>query len=104
MASRLIPTVLNFTRGHTAAPPWTVSCGRSQNLWSERTHSSVALGTQGITIELGEQSTRRVLPTEEPDGDGELKLPKMRSLVIMILSNVLLQVSNLWWPGLAIAI
>ncbi|KAH9964517.1 major facilitator superfamily domain-containing protein [Russula dissimulans] len=91
MASRLIPTVLNFTRGHTAAPPWTVSCGRSQNLWSERTHSSVALGTQGITIELGEQSTRRVLPTEEPDGDGELKLPKMRSLVIMILSNVLLQ-------------
>ncbi|KAI0252669.1 major facilitator superfamily domain-containing protein, partial [Lactifluus subvellereus] len=43
------------------------------------------------TIELGEQSARSVLPAEEPDHDGELKLPKMRSLVIMIFTNVLLQ-------------
>jgi len=97
MASRLILTVSNFTRGHSAAPPWAQSRSRPQNSWPERTHSSVALGTQGVTTELSEQSSlaRRVLPAEEPDDDGELKLPKMRSLVIMILSNVLLQVSNL---------
>jgi hypothetical protein len=43
-------------------------------------------------MDLGEQSTRGVLLMEEPDDGCELKLPKMRSLIIMICTNVLLQV------------
>ncbi|KAI0271593.1 MFS general substrate transporter [Gloeopeniophorella convolvens] len=42
--------------------------------------------------ELSERSTvLDALPSVEPDDDGELKLPKMRSLVIMIFTNVMLQ-------------
>ena len=47
-------------------------------------------------MDLGEQSTRGVLLIEEPDDGCELKLPKMRSLIIMICTNVLLQVRRLW--------
>lgn len=54
----------------------------------------MVLGRQSsTTVEIGEQSAPGVLPTEEPDHDGELKLPKMRSLVIMIFTNGLLQVT-----------
>jgi hypothetical protein len=90
MVSRLVPTILSF--GHTTTPSWAESHSRPQNAWTSSTRSSVVSGRQGDTIELGDQSTRSVVPTEEPDDDGELKLPKMRSLVIMIFTNVLLQV------------
>lgn len=40
---------------------------------------------------------------EEPDDDCELKLPKMRSLIIMICTNVLLQVRRLWRRLMAIS-
>ena len=55
----------------------------------------MVLGTQGAAIELSEQNTHRARLMEEPDDDYELKLPKMRSLVIMICTNVLLQVGCL---------
>ena len=96
MASPLVPTVLNFTSDHiTAAPPRTESCIRPQILSSSSAHSSVVLATHDAAIELSEQSTQRARLMEEPDDDYELKLPKMRSLVIMICTNVLLQVSCL---------
>ena len=93
MASSLVPTVLNLTGDHTTVPPWTEPCSRLHNASSGSTHSSVLPGIQGAT---SEQSTREVLLMEEPDDDGELKLPKMRSLIIMICTNVLLQVRRLW--------
>jgi len=100
MASPLVPTVLNFTGDHTTVPPWTEPCSRLQNAssgtGSSDSHSSVVLGTQGAAMDLGEQSTRGVLLIEEPDDGCELKLPKMRSLIIMICTNVLLQVRRLW--------
>jgi len=56
----------------------------------------MVLGMQGAaTTELGEQRLQRSLLMEEPDDNYELKLPKMRSLVIMICTNVLLQVGLL---------
>ena len=65
----------------------------------------MVLGTQGGATELGEQSTRRaLLLMEEPDDDYELKLPKMRSLVIMICTNVLLQVGCFRWRVITIAL
>lgn len=96
MASSLVPTVLNFTNGHiTAAPPRTEPCIRPQILSSSSAHSLAVSGTQGAAIELSEQNTQRARLMEEPDDDYELKLPKMRSLVIMICTNVLLQVGCL---------
>ena len=94
MTSHLVPTVLNFTGNHiTAALPRTEPCTRPQNPSSSSTHSSIVPGTQSAAIELGEQSRQRALLTEEPDVDEhELKLPKMRSLVVMICANMLLQV------------
>jgi hypothetical protein len=47
-------------------------------------------------MNLDDQNTRGVLLMEEPGDDCELKLPKMRSLIIMICTNVLLQVCRLW--------
>ncbi|KAH9954796.1 hypothetical protein BC827DRAFT_1240858 [Russula dissimulans] len=99
MASRLVPTVLNFAGSRPVAHARTEPCGRPQHSCFGKTPSrpSVASGTQGPTLELqvGEQSTREVPLAEEPDDDMELKLPKLRSLVIMILTNFLLQVGNL---------
>jgi hypothetical protein len=101
MASCLVPTILNLAGSRPVAHVRTESCGRPQHSWFGGTPShgrpSVELGTQGPTPELqvGEQSTREVPLAEEPDDDMELKLPKMRSLVIMILANSLLQVGNL---------
>jgi len=85
MTSHLVPTVLNFTGNHiTAALPRTEPCIRPQYPPSSSTHSSIVPGMQ---------SSQRALLTEEPDdGEHELKLPKMRSLVIMICANMLLQV------------
>ena len=107
MASHLVPTVLNFnfTSDHiTAAPLRTEPCIRPQISSSSSIHTPMALGTQGATTELGEQSTQRALLMEEPNDDCELKLPKMRSLVIMICTNVLLQVGCLQWRVMTIAV
>jgi hypothetical protein len=93
MDPRLVPTILNFD--HTAVPSWTESYGRPQDSWPGNTRLSAVPERESDVIEPGEQSTRGVVPTREPDDDGELKLPKMRSLVIMICTNVLLQVSLL---------
>jgi hypothetical protein len=69
------------------------------------THSPIVLGTQGAaTTELGEQRPLRALLMEEPDDNYELKLPKMRSLVIMICTNMLLQVGCFWWRVISIAL
>ena len=87
MASPLVPTVLNFSNSHTVVPP-RVESYITPNPWAGSTRSSVTLGTQG-TIELGDQSTQQIHTGED---DGELKLPKMRSLAVMIFTNVLLQV------------
>ena len=94
MTSHLVPTVLNFTGNHiTPAPSQTEPYIRPQNPSFSGTHSSIVPSTQSSAIELGGQSTRSALLIEEPDDDEhELKLPKMRSLVIMICANVLLQV------------
>jgi len=92
MTSHLVPTVLNFTGNHiTAAPPRTEPWIRPQYPSSSNTHPSIVPGTQSAAIELGEQSRQRAPLTEELDDD-ELKLPKMRSLVIMICGDMLLQV------------
>ena len=65
----------------------------------------MVLGMQGAaTTELGEQSPQMALLMEEPDDNYELKLPKMRSLVIMICTNVLLQVGCFRWRVIAIAL
>jgi hypothetical protein len=105
MASPLVPTVLNFTSDHiTAAPPRRESSIRPQISSSSNTHSSIVLGTQdAATTELGEhwQSPQRALLMEEADDNYELKLPKMRSLVIMICTNVLLQVGCFRWHVIA---
>jgi hypothetical protein len=90
MDPRLVPTILSLN--HTAVPSWTEPYSRPQDPRSTRL--SAVPERQSDAIELGEQSTPRVVPTREPDGDGELKLPKMRSLVIMICTNVLIQVSS----------
>ncbi|KAI0005417.1 major facilitator superfamily domain-containing protein [Russula compacta] len=82
MASPLVPTVLNFSNSHTVAPP------RVEPYSTPNPSARSSLGTQGA-IELGEQSTQEILHTGEDDG--ELKLPKMRSLAVMISTNVLLQ-------------
>jgi hypothetical protein len=56
---------------------------------------------QGAAItELSEQSPQMSLLMEEPNY--ELKLPKMRSLVIMICTNVLLQVGCFRWRVITI--
>lgn len=86
MASPLVLAVLNFSNSRTVAPPRVES-------WA----GSTLLGTQGI-IELGEQRTQEILHTVEDDG--ELKLPKMRSLAVILFTNVLLQVCCLFgWLG-----
>ncbi|SRR6266851_83418 len=107
MTSHLVPTVLNFASSHTVttAPPWTEPCSRHglQNSSSSSSHLSVVLGTQGAASEVGEQSTRGALLVEEPDDNCELKLPKMRSLIIMICTNVLLQVCCLSWRAMTVS-
>jgi len=96
MISRLVPTILNFTGNDiTAAPPRTEPCICPQNPSSSSlsTHLSIVPGTQIAAIGLGEQSRQRAPLTEELDDDErELRLPKMRSLAIMMCANMLLQV------------
>lgn len=60
------------------------------------TRSFEAPETRG-GLEPSEQSLNALvrLTVEDPGDDGEFKLPKMRSLVIMLSTNVLLQVSSL---------
>ncbi|KAI0307521.1 major facilitator superfamily domain-containing protein [Multifurca ochricompacta] len=89
MTSKLVPTILNFS--HSAALPWPEPHNRPQNSLTSITRTSAQTEEQGETIELGRQNPRGVVPVEGPSDHGELKLPKMRSLVIMIFTNVLLQ-------------
>ena len=82
MSSYLVLNVLNFTGNHiTTAPPWTEPWIRPQNPSSGSTHSMTVPGTQ-----------RAPLTEVSNIDEHELKLPKMRSLVIMICANLLLQV------------
>ena len=82
MTSYLVLNVLNFSGNHTkTVPPWTEPWIRPQNPSSSSIHSVTVLGTQRAPL------------TKEPNIDEhELKLPKMRSLVIMICADLLLQV------------
>jgi hypothetical protein len=60
------------------------------------TRSSGVPETRG-RLESSEQNLNALarLTVESPGDDGEFKLPKIRSLVIMLFTNVLLQVGSL---------
>ena len=93
MTSHLVPTVLNFTGNHittasSRAEPWI----RPQYPSSSNTHSSIVPDTQSAAVELGEGKQRAPLTGSLDDDEHELKLPKMRSLVIVICADMLIQV------------
>ena len=94
MASRLVPTILNFS--HAVVPTRAESQRRPQSTPSGSARSFRAPETRG-GLELSEQNLNalEILTVEDPGDDGEFKLPKMRSLVIMLFANVLLQVGLL---------
>lgn len=90
MASRLVPTILNFD--HAVVPTWAESQSRLQCTPSGGARSFGAPETR-VGLEPSEQNSNALvtLTAEDPGDDGEFKLPKMRSLVIMLFTNVLLQ-------------
>ena len=94
MASPLVPTILSFN--HAEVPTWAESQSRPQSMPLGNVRSFRVPETQG-GLEPSEQSQNALvrLTVEDPGDDGEFKLPKMRSLVIMLSTNVLLQVSSL---------
>ncbi|KAH9075753.1 MFS general substrate transporter [Lactarius deliciosus] len=90
MTSRLVPTILNFD--HAVVPTWAESQSRLQGTQSGGARSFGAPETR-VGLEPSEQNSNALvtLTAEDPGDDGEFKLPKMRSLVIMLFTNVLLQ-------------
>lgn len=92
MASCIVPTVLNFNHPVVSARAESRSCPQSTPSGGAR--SSGAPETQ-VGLEPSEQNLNALamLNTEGPGDDGEFKLPKMRSLVIMLFNNVLIQTS-----------
>ncbi|KAN0138492.1 MFS general substrate transporter [Lactarius tabidus] len=87
MASPLVPTILNFNHAEISE-----SRSRPQSMHEGNTRSSGAPETRGV-LEPSEQNLNALarLTVEGPGDDGEFKLPKIRSLVIMLFTNVLLQ-------------
>jgi hypothetical protein len=89
MASRLVPTILNFnhpvvlTRAESRSRPQSTPSGNARSFGAPD------------GLEPSEQNLNVILTVEDPGDDGEFKLPKMRSLVIMLFTNVLLQVGLL---------
>jgi len=99
MASPLVPTILNFN--HADVPIHAESRSRPQSMPWGNAHSFRAPETRG-GLEPSEQSLNALvrLAVEDPGDDGEFKLPKMRSLVIMLFTNVLLQVDDVFYHRL----
>ena len=95
MASPLVPTILNFN--HTEVSAQAEPRSRLQSVYEGSTfaRSSRAPETPG-GLEPSEQNLNTLarLTVEGPGDDGEFKLPKIRSLAIMLFSNVLLQVGS----------
>ena len=94
MTSPLVPTILNFN--HADVPTQAESPSRPQSMPCGNAHSFGAPETRG-GLEPSEQNLNALvrLTVEDLGDDGEFKLPKMRSLVIMLFTNVLLQVGSL---------
>ena len=94
MASPLVPTILSFN--HAEVPTWAESQSRPQSMPLGSVRSFRMPETRG-GLEPSEPSLNALvrLTVEDPGDHGEFKLPKMRSLVIMLFTNVLLQVSSL---------
>lgn len=94
MASPLVPTILNFN--HAEVSSLAESRSRPQSMHEGSTRSSGAPETRG-GLEPSEQNLNALarLTVDGPGDDGEFKLPKIRSLVIMLFTNVLLQVGSL---------
>ena len=93
MTSHLVPTVLNFTGKHiSTAPSRTGPWIRPQYPSFSNTHSSIVPDTQSAAVELREGKQRAPLTGGLDDDEHEPKLPKMRSLVIVICADMLIQV------------
>ena len=96
MASPLVPTILNFNHAGVSAQAEPRSRLQSVHEGSTLARSSGVPETRGV-LEPIEQNLNALarLTVESPGDDGEFKLPKIRSLVVMLFTNVLLQVGSL---------
>ncbi|KAF8272334.1 major facilitator superfamily domain-containing protein [Lactarius quietus] len=89
MASPLVPTILNFNHAEVSAQA--ESRSRLQSISSGSVRSFGAPETRGRLEPTEHLNTLVRLTVEDPGDDGEFKLPKIRSLAIMLFTNVLLQ-------------